>query len=116
MGFPPLAAYWTKTPAKPTTKPVTFFGVRAKDAARWYYPAGLAAPISPRPVGPLARPEIGNAGAGGSWSFCIQAGRKPPPRLLKTEFDEALQQVEHWGLDPHLKEQGFESLVPSAAA
>jgi hypothetical protein len=46
----------------------------------------------------------------------IRAGRKPPPRLLKTEFDEALQQVEHWGLDPHLKERGLENLVPSAAA
>jgi len=27
-----------------------------------------------------------------------------------------MQQVERWGLDQHLKERGFEKLIPSAAA
>ena len=36
--------------------------------------------------------------------------------IPKTEFDEIMQQVERWGLDQHLKERGFENLIPSAAA
>jgi hypothetical protein len=37
-------------------------------------------------------------------------------RIPKAEFDEVMQQVERWGLDQHLKERGFERLIPSAAA
>lgn len=36
--------------------------------------------------------------------------------IPKAEFDEVMQQVERWGLDQHLKERGFEKLIPSAAA
>jgi len=32
-----------------------------------------------------------------------------------SEFDEIMSQVERWGLDQHLKERGFEKLIPSAA-
>ncbi len=35
--------------------------------------------------------------------------------IPKAEFDEVMQQVERWGLDQHLKERGFEKLIPSAA-
>ncbi len=34
--------------------------------------------------------------------------------IPKSEFDEILQQVERWGLDQHLKERGFEKLIPAA--
>jgi len=34
----------------------------------------------------------------------------------RERVDEVLQQVERWGLDQHLKERGFEKLIPSAAA
>jgi hypothetical protein len=33
----------------------------------------------------------------------------------QTEFDEVMLQVERWGLDQHLKERQFESLIPSSA-
>jgi NitT/TauT family transport system substrate-binding protein len=35
--------------------------------------------------------------------------------IPKSEFDEIMTQVERWGLDQHLKERGFEKLIPSAA-
>jgi NitT/TauT family transport system substrate-binding protein len=34
----------------------------------------------------------------------------------QAEFDEVMQQVERWGLDQHLKERHFDSLIPSSAS